>query len=400
MRSRIPACATLLLAVLAGPVRAAVFDEGIRSVDEELVRVGDEVPGFGGLFYDEEGNPAVYLTDPEGPGAAIVKSMGEEVRVLRGDYEFRQLAGWKIALRPVLGLPGVVTLDADEARNRVVVGVDARSKSLDRGELERELIFQGVPREAVVFEEVSPLREWIGVRDRFRPVPGGVQILVDNNSRGASICTFGFNARRGKVWGFVINSHCSDVRGQVDFTRYYQSSYEGGAIGTEMIDPPYWTGAPCPPERRCRFSDSAFVKYDRRSLGAFGKIARPKALGSLVLQNASARFTITGRFGTPLRGETVHKVGSTTSWSQGKVRRTCADANLSTSDFTLLCQTFVRANGGPGDSGSPVFYLSRRNSAGLLGILWGGGTDDEGFVEWGFSPLASIERELGALKVH
>ena len=400
MLPRIPACATLLLAALiAGPVFASGFDEGIRSVDEDLVRMGEEVPGFGGLFYDEEGNPTVYLTDPEGPAAAVVKSMGQGVRVLRGDYEFRQLAGWRMALRPVLGLPGVVTLDADEARNRVVVGVDARSKSLDRDRLERELIFRGVPREAVVFEEVGPLREWIGVRDRFRPVPGGVEIRVDKD-RGPSLCTHGFNAIRGKVWGFVINSHCSNVRGQADGTRYYQNYYDGSAIGTEVADPPYWTGAPCPPERRCRFSDSAFVKYAQKSLSASGKIARPKALGSLNLQNASARFTITGRFGAPLPGETVHKVGSTTSWSQGKVRRTCADASLSTSDVTLLCQTFVRANGGPGDSGSPVFYLSRRNTAGLLGILWGGGTDSEGFVEWGFSPLSSIEGELGALKVH
>jgi uncharacterized repeat protein (TIGR01451 family) len=41
--------------------RPALGEGPARSVDAELVRMGREIPGFGGLFYDEQGRPNVYL---------------------------------------------------------------------------------------------------------------------------------------------------------------------------------------------------------------------------------------------------------------------------------------------------------------------------------------------------
>lgn len=396
-RRMLPVLVFLVLASSASAIPP--FSEGpVRSVDDELLRIGRQIPGFGGLFYDAQGRPSVYLLDPEGDGAAAVKSLGTDVRVLRGDYEFESLLAWRHEIRPLLGLPGVAFLDADEARNRVVVGVDSRARGMDRGRLERELAAAGVPREAVVFQEAAPFEDLVGLRDKLRPVPGGSQIVFSSFA-----CTLGFNAFRGNLFGFVVNSHCTHVRGEADGTRYSQSTPTSGGIGTEIVDPAFSTAPPCPAGRRCRMSDAAFARYDRAVLGGQGKIARTLSggteTGSLTLKNAGARFTITDRRGSPLEGDTVHKVGRTTGWTFGTVIGTCVDANNST-DVTLFCQSVVRAGTGGGDSGSPVFYVLPGNKARLVGILWGGRTDPELGTLFAFSPLENIEEELGPLKVN
>lgn len=392
----------VLLAIpltLGGVALASPLPEGgpVRSIDDELVQIGREIPGFGGLFYDEQGRPTLYLLDPQGAGAAT-KSLGADVRVLQGDYEFESLVTWRHELRPLLGLPGVSFLDSDEGRNRVVVGVDSRAEGLDRDRLERAILAAGVPREAVIFQETAPFEDLATLHDKLRPVPGGSQIVF-----GGFVCTLGFNAYRNNVFGFVVNSHCTNVRGETDGTRYFQSEPPSGGIGTEVADPSFSTGPPCPAGRRCRMSDAAFAKYDKTSLGGLGKLALPKSKGSetgtVTLKNPGARITITARTGSPLQGETVHKIGRTTGWTFGRVLATCVEANNST-DVTMFCQSFVRAGGGPGDSGSPVFYSLPGNKARLVGILWGGGTDPVLGTVFVFSPLENIEAELGPLKVN
>jgi hypothetical protein len=379
----------------------------VGSVDDELVRIGREIPGFGGLFYDEQGRPTLYLLDPQGAGAAALKSLGSEVRLVRGEYEFARLLDWRLELRPLLALPGVVYLDVDEARNRVVLGLDSSSpsKSLDRDRLERELLATSVPRQALLLQDAAPIETLATLQSTFRPVPGGSQILFPISPPTYGVCTLGFNASRGNVFGFVVNSHCTGVRGEVDGIRYLQSVPASGAIGTEVADPAFFTESPCPAGRRCRLSDSAFAKYDKAKQGILGRIARPVAggseLGSLTVNPAGARFSITGRISSPLAGDVVHKVGRTTGWTYGTVIATCADTNISSSDISLLCQSRVRAGAGGGDSGSPVFYRTGSSTkVKLAGILWGGSTDPQLGPTYVFSPLENIEEELGPLKVN
>jgi hypothetical protein len=51
-----------------------------------------------------------------------------------------------------------------------------------------------------------------------------------------------------------------------------------------------------------------------------------------------------------------------------------------------------------GDSGSPVFGFHTDGSVFLAGILWGSSNDlITGEVQFIFSPLASVEREMGQL---
>jgi hypothetical protein len=87
-------------------------------------------------------------------------------------------------------------------------------------------------------------------------------------------------------------------------------------------------------------------------------------------------------------------------WTQGTVTRTCVNTGVSGSNIVLLCQDFVENTVqivAGGDSGSPVFRVSGSNNATLLGNLWGGNSSGTLFV---YSPIANIERELGALTTH
>jgi hypothetical protein len=90
----------------------------------------------------------------------------------------------------------------------------------------------------------------------------------------------------------------------------------------------------------------------------------------------------------------VNKVGRTTGWTQGVVTNTCVNTGVSGSNIVQLCQTFVSAGVGGGDSGSDVFGLTGGNSVRLLGILWGGNGAGTQFV---YSPITNVEQELGPL---
>ncbi|MFL6237822.1 MAG: hypothetical protein ACJ76N_32190 [Thermoanaerobaculia bacterium] len=409
----------VLALALPGVVLAAQRPEPPNPVDDELVQMGRAIPGFGGLFYDAEGYPNVYLRDVKAaPALAALKSLGQgEVRVLQGRYDFASLVEWKRALRPaVLGQPGVVFLDADETRNRVVVGIDAaQAKSLDAGRLDKALALKGVPREAVVYQEVPAIRDLTGVMtadkakkpatstilDAARPVPGGVQIIF-LNLPFAYFCTDGFNAYLDGAFGFVTNSHCTLNRGMVDGTPYAQGNDPfGSPIATETVDPGYFTGDPCPSGYKCRYSDSSFARYNTTSLGSLGKLAKTSSrglsAGSITLKPPTSRFSISA-IASALQGQVVNKIGVTSGWTYGPITATCADVGVTGSNYGLLCQNIVRAGSDHGDSGSPVFSWTNGSTVKLLGILWGGGTSN-GIEVFAYSPLQNIQQELGSLRV-
>ena len=429
MLRRALSLATTILALhlASGGAVAAPLGERPNPVDDELVRMGKAIPGFGGMFYDAEGYPTVYLRDP-GAKAALgaLKSLGSGVRVLPGEYEFGQLVTWKRALHPLLGRPGVVYLDADEASNRVVVGIDAafQAKSRIREDLSKELESHGVPAAAVVYRETGSFREAVGVmrmedleknlekkpaaatanlQGNVRPVPGGVQVTFIKQPY-IYFCTDTVNAYLDGAFGFVTNSHCTSDRGKVDGTRYTQGDPYGADIATEIADPDYQTGGDCPAGRKCRFSDSAFARYDgAATIAGFRKLARTTGRGteegSLVLKPAATRFNVAGAGAAPFTGQVVNKIGRTTGWTYGPVVATCVDVNSSATEFTIWCQHLVQAGTDGGDSGSPVFSWTKGNNVTLLGVLWAGGSDGQGHTLFAFSPFASIQDELGALRI-
>lgn len=349
------------------------------------------VRGFGGFFFDAAGRPTVYLKQSaERPNveralAGYLRSQGHgpsALQVRRGDYDWPQLERWfTLASTEVLAQAGAVFVDADEAANRVRIGVERGAEGMARAAVARS----GIPAEATIVTVTEPVRYAATLRERIRPVVGGLQI----NFPGF-LCTLGFNAVSGGQSSFITNSHCTSTQGGVESTPYWQplQSVDGTQIGTEVADPQYFRRGVCPNGRRCRFSDAARVRYASGIQFSLGTIARTTgANNNSVTINGS--FSITGE-GTAAVGQTVNKVGRTTGWTQGRVTATCVHTGVSGSNIVQLCQTFVTAGVGSGDSGSPVF--SGTSSVTLVGILWGGSGNQ--FV---YSPITNIEQELGAL---
>jgi hypothetical protein len=202
------------------------------------------------------------------------------------------------------------------------------------------------------------------------------------------LCTLGFAAVRQGITGFVTNSHCTNTQGGVEGTIYNQPIFDfiNNQVGVEIADPPYFTGGSCPAGKRCRFSDSAFVRAAITT--ALGSIARPPD-GSFTW-NGTHTFTITAE-ADPLMGQSVIKVGRTTGRTSGTVQKTCALINVTDTDITLLCQSQATYLSVGGDSGSPVFRLTVLPNVTLVGINWSTGGH--------FSPITGIQRigELGSI---
>jgi hypothetical protein len=356
----------------------------------DLVTLARTVPGFGGYFFDE-GIPTVYLTDPAERGVAA-RALGLPVgaiRVLQARYAYGQLDGWfQRVTYEAFEIPGVVFTDLDEASNVVLVGVEHRAAAANVHSLAARL---GVPASALAVREVQPITYMATLRDQVRPVVAGLQINF-----GQFVCSIGFNATSGGVASFVTASHCTDRQGGVEGTQYFQplASTANSFIGTEVADPVYVRNSPgCPRGKKCRLSDASRAAYADGVTNAFGIAATSGP------NNASLTITgtinVTGK-GVAAVGQTVNKIGRTTGWTQGRVSQTCVTTGVQGSNVALICQTFVDAGVGGGDSGSDVFALSGGNAT-LLGVLWGGNSAGTLFV---YSPMSGIETELGTLTVN
>ncbi|HSL72099.1 MAG TPA: hypothetical protein VK864_17760 [Longimicrobiales bacterium] len=358
------------------------------------------IPGYGGWFL-QDGQPAVYVTDLKQEArarrvladyAVAHGASAEGILVLQARFGFNELEGWYNRAWPrVMEVAGAVFSDLDEANNRILFGVEhAAAARAVRGIAAR----LGVPASAVEVRVVEPIQLAATLRDKVDPKVGGLQIHFTQY-----LCTMGFNAAFGGTAAFITNSHCTARQGGVDNTVYYQptSSVSSTAIAVEVADPAYTRGspAPCPKSKRCRRSDSARANYNAGIASDLGGIA----------QTNGSNLTITGTHNiaseadgssTPVPvGGTVSKVGRTTGTSTGRVTNTCVNTSVSGTNIMQLCQTFVSAAVGAGDSGSPVFTGS--GNVTLVGILWGGSSSGNSFV---FSPLKNVKDELGSFSAH
>jgi hypothetical protein len=281
-------------------------------------------------------------------------------------------------------LAGTVFTDADEASNRLRIGVERGAAA---AEVRKALAGRGVPDAAVIIEETEPIEQMVSLQ-AANTRTGGLQI----NFPGF-VCTLGFNDGTG---AFITNSHCTTTQGGVEGTDYGQPLLSQGIVADEVADPTYFTGGQCPSGRRCRRSDASRAQYRAGFSGQRGVISRTaepnRKRNNLEI---TGTFTITGELASGgVVGATVNKIGRTTGWTQGQITQTNVNTNVSGSNITQLGQTFVSAGVGGGDSGSPVFALGQGSNVTLLGILWGGSSSGRSFV---FSPIGNIEGELGPI---
>lgn len=298
----------------------------------------------------------------------------------------------------VMALPGTVFADNDEVAGKLVFGIEHVGYA--RG-VQEALSRLGVSADDYSIELTAPIVNMVTLRDRFRPTVAGIQLHFGNYA-----CTLGFNVDQGTERSFLTNSHCTNTQGGVEGTTYAQPlrTTDPTIIATEVEDPIYQKGGPdCPRGKKCRISDASRALYSADVASNRGEIAQTTGFNNLSLTVSSSNpiFTVTAQDNTTKDfavGTVVNKVGRTTGWTRGQVTRSCVNTSVSGSTVYLLCQTFVSDPGGAqvvgsGDSGSGVFTVEG-NGVKAIGLLWGGSSDNKSFV---FSPLASVQQELGAV---
>src|SRR5256712_8309801 len=358
---------TLTLSSTTIPAYAITSQTHLRAakgLDDMFDDVATSVPGFGGMYLD--GNTLkVYLTDPTQRvmaehaigaigavfGAARIPAGG--VQTLQATYGFHQLHAWNNHIGAVFNIQGVVYTDIDEKANRLTVAVENQGLVAS---VQNEISTAGVPQDAVNIVMADPIYTQVTLQDQVRPIQGGLQIQFSN-----FLCSISYNAVRNGVAGFVTASHCTDVQGGVEGTLYYQPLTASNTfIGTEIADPTY-TRATCTAagihgNHICRYSDTSFEQLANGVQQTLGSIEQTDAVntGSLTI---SGSFRVVSE-GPSLVGQTVNKVGRTTGWSQGQVTKTCVNTGESGSKIVQLCQAWVTATVGPGDSGSGVFAIT------------------------------------------
>lgn len=423
----------------ANAALTAALADGIVTIDERLAEIARDVPGFGGFYFDASGTLNLYLKEDHRATEALaaVKSLlGDQriaqatgQRVLQAQYDFTQLQGWRLLMRShIPGMEGVTSLGIDETKNRLSVGVQNASA---KERVARKMSELAIPRDAVLVEEVEPVRfldaratpsnapsVWPTHLDhKVRPLKGGLKIEWNG-----SACTLGFTAQLtnppggGTKTGFITNSHCTPNRGVVDGTDYYQNT-DGDPdeyIGDELFDPAYCCDGlapqpmlpPPPSDGVFRYSDAAFIKYldlDASDV-QFGRLARTEwrgttSDGSVTLDGT---FDITAEDTSPYQqtGDDVNKIGWASGWTHGDVSKTCEDVHVydgfgNYTGYTYYCQTRVNADSDKGDSGSPVFtWDGSGDSVTLVGILWGGNN----LPQFIYSPLNQVEQEIGPME--
>src|SRR5688572_1087333 len=155
----------------------------------------------------------------------------------------------------ILAAPGTVYADHDEARGKLVFGVE-NANSIPG--ITRSLVARGLSAEEFVVQVTEPIVQLASLQTAIlRPTQAGTQIHFGNY-----VCTMGFNVSHSGGRSFITNSHCTNVQGGVEGTTYAQPSRSvSGTIATEVADPTYTTVG-CSAGKVCRYSDASRALYD------------------------------------------------------------------------------------------------------------------------------------------
>ncbi|HEU4452230.1 MAG TPA: hypothetical protein VFR81_04190, partial [Longimicrobium sp.] len=178
-----PALATSTGAATAAdtvPTETLVYE-----AEREYEEIGREVPGYGGHYFDDQGNRVVMLVDlSQGPLAEKVIGARPQPELTEGEkrtgltrfvqvrYSFATLQAWRNrASDPVLNVPGAQGIDADEGQNRITVWIADESA---RAGVESALRVAGVPVGGY-FIELGKIEAHQTLSNFFRPLQGGYQ---------------------------------------------------------------------------------------------------------------------------------------------------------------------------------------------------------------------------------
>ena len=246
------------------PAMSVTEAKSIRHEEAEFFALAEEIPGFGGYTFDEEGNLIAHIKDKTKDKEDKAKKLLDsalkkhshalkqkhgKVKIKTGEYAFPELAAWRDQLSEQLlgaGL-GAHSTDADEGLNRVVVEVVSSGV---RETVRRKIAELGIPEGAVLVVEVDATgveEPWVASRDSrpgyshsdntYAALRGGLPLYFTRDAR-LSYCTLGFFAKRSDgTLVSVTNSHCSRDQwdGPGDGTGYYADLDSNSSTGVTTL---------------------------------------------------------------------------------------------------------------------------------------------------------------------
>lgn len=381
-----------------------------------LAEYARQIPGFAGLHMVGD-TLVVSGTDLAAlePRLADLGRHFEAPHVVTRKVErsFMELAAVADA---VLGRPGadrLTLMDIDERENVVRIGYDPATPA-DRDGLLALVRDAGVPNEAVVTEATSPLVTARSLRDRFRPLLGGIE-----TEAGYGECTSWTIAGDNWERAIITAAHCTGQVGQDNDDVFFQpdSTYGAGAnrVGEESWDPAFQNyDSPeidCRPwMNHCRLSDVALISMDDTVTAKRGHFARPiervRWRGSVdVSSYVSQALEVTQKYTSTIPGVILEKIGRTTGWTYGDVFETCAlrpsNHGHNLAQFWVLCADGVHMGGYRGDSGAPVFRVTGSTTVAAYGVVFSIDPDYTGSNQYGtyskrtyYSPFGAIGDEF------
>lgn len=396
----------------------------VPSGEADFAALARAVPSSAGYYLDEAGNMIIRVRDREAfdaAQAAYAQVVSAEhrsyaragIRVIGADYSYGYLAKLREAVFETVfsSVPGVTTLDMNEKRNRVVIGIDRSMATQVSVQLEDEIRRLGLDRQAIEFNPEEPLRAAAAsdadmrralmltpttLDGVFTTLVGGINIHVSatdpviTGDGGARECSLGFTTMYTPAGGggaypaIVTNTHCTAVWGAPDSTALRQS---GTYFGYSTVDP-HKTGCTT---NWCRMADAAVFKITSGSIDV-GLIARTDS-GSINLDTASPYFVIRSVATSSLpMGAFYHKVGHNSGWTTGVTLLSCVDHHAGSwpGYYVTRCGDTGSATSIPGDSGGSVFVRLDSNNVRLIGITFG--LSGSAHI---WSPYHRIEGNLG-----
>jgi hypothetical protein len=284
-----------------GLVARAVRGVKDRGEQDEMLKLENSLPGFGGFFFDDNDNLTVYMKPRGVPAAAIQAALANAyskraepairsrmagaaaARVISGDYSLSELIAVENRIAyPSVRLPGFVGVGVSIFKNRVKVGFTDTAAVLEGVDLIEQM---GVPAAVLIPEVWGQVRLTSTFSDTHRPLYGGLQIGIMNRSyvpwdnvryphdpQGS----MGFDVHTLSGTHYMLTAgHIATqfrgVNGGVGDTilqhGHANSAHSILPVGVVAINPAYDRGAACPltitgdPYEYCTNADVMLVSY-------------------------------------------------------------------------------------------------------------------------------------------
>ncbi len=369
----------VLLALFWLPLQAS-------NIDETFTKICDNQPHFSGMYL-EKGRLVLLVNDstPLTYDSVLFESLGisekmfNKAIVKKVKYSFLDLhKAYKVLLANLDTIANVKMTDIDEKNNHITIavseGTDTDKTRLTLNELFAQASIK-VPQDMLVIEIMPKAEGNVAVeinppKNLFSsPVikAGGYEIEFDAGDLGRGFCTWGFTARFQGELGFVTNSHCTNELTAAEVlngdTEYSQSDFNDSPImATSFQDAqPVFEEPVDTAFGNLVFrldADAHFAKFKEGFFAPpIGFIARPvDNQRSLEIDTVRPYFRIVEKRSGMLVGTEIHKVGRTTGWTTGEIKRTCSNTNSTVGSTVFLpCQFEGSYAATTGDSGAAVF---------------------------------------------